>query len=98
MEKISPANKKMGERFERLKKFLQDFFVGMAYFEIEQTARHEKLARHDLFILLNFGDLLGVPLLPPFYSLRILPYVLPALDSWKRRMLREKDLTEVKSL
>jgi hypothetical protein len=88
----------MGERLERLKKFLQDFFVGMAYLEIEQTARHEKLARHDLFILVTFGDLLGVPLLPPFYSLRILPYVLPALDSWKRRMLREKDLTEVKSL
>jgi len=88
----------MGERFDRLKRFLRDFFVGMAYFEIEQTARHEKLARHDLFILLTFGDLLGVPLLPPFYSLRILPYVLPALDSWKRRMLREKDLTEVKSL
>jgi hypothetical protein len=36
--------------------------------------------------------------LPPFYSLRFLPYVLPALDSWKRRMLREHDLTEVKSL
>jgi len=34
----------MGERLERFKKFLQDFFVGMAYLEIEQTARHEKLA------------------------------------------------------
>jgi len=88
----------MGERLERFKKFLQDFFVGMAYWEIEQTARHEKLARHDLFTLVTFGDLLGVPLLPPFYSLRILPYVLPTLDSWKRRMLREKDLTEIKSL
>lgn len=88
----------MGERFDRLKKILHDFFVGMAYFEIEQTARHEKLSRHDLFMLLTFGDLLGVPLLPPFYSLRFLPYVLPALDSWKRRMLREHDLTEVKSL
>ena len=88
----------MGERLERLKKSLHDFFVGMAYLEIEQTARHEKLARHDLFILVTFGDLLGVPLLPPYYSLRILPYILPTLDSWKRRMLREKDLTEIKSL
>ncbi len=88
----------MGERLERFKKFLQDFFVGVAYWEIEQTARHEKLARHDLFTLVTFGDLLGVPLLPPFYSLRILPYILPTLDSWKRRMLREKDLTEIKSL
>jgi hypothetical protein len=88
----------MGKRLERLKTFLHDFFVGVAYLEIEQTARHEKLARHDLFTLVTFGDLLGVPLLPPFYSLRILPYVLPTLDSWKRRMLREKDLTEIKSL
>ncbi len=72
--------------------------MGVAYWEIEQTARHEKLARHDLFTLVTFGDLLGVPLLPPFYSLRILPYILPTLDSWKRRMLREKDLTEIKSL
>ena len=88
----------MGERLKRFKKFIQDFFVGVAYLEIEQTARHEKLARHDLFTLVTFGDLLGVPLLPPFYSLRILPYVLPTLDSWKRRMLREKDLTEIKSL
>ncbi len=72
--------------------------MGVAYWEIEQTARHEKLARHDLFTLVTFGDLLGVPLLPSFYSLRVLPYVLPGLVSWKRRMLREKDLTEINSL
>ncbi|MBM4331996.1 MAG: hypothetical protein FJ117_12400 [Deltaproteobacteria bacterium] len=88
----------MGGRIDRLKKFLQDFLVGLTSFEIEQTARHEKLARHDLFMLLIFGEQLGIPILPPFYSLRIFPHVLPALDSWKRRMLREHDLTEMKTL
>ena len=37
---------------------------------------------------------LGVPILPPYYSLRLLPYVVPQISTWKRRMLREKDLTD----
>ena len=38
--------------------------------------------------------LLGIPILPPYYSLRILPYVVPQISTWKRRMLRERDLTD----
>jgi len=88
----------MGNTIDRLRRFLEDFFFGITFFEIEQTARHEKLSRRDLFLLLTFGDLLGIPLLPPYYSLRILPYTFPAIESWKKRMLRERDLTELKSL
>lgn len=41
------------------------------------------------------GDLLGVPILPPYYSLRLLPwYVVPQIATWKRRMLREKDVAD----
>jgi hypothetical protein len=47
-----------------------------------------------LFILITMGDLLGIPLLRPYYSLRILPYVVHRVDAWKHRMLREKDLTD----
>ena len=35
-----------------------------------------------------------VPILPPYYSLRLLPYAVPQIATWKRRMLREKDLTD----
>ena len=45
-------------------------------------------------ILIVFGDILGIPVLPPYYSLRLLPYVVPQVSTWKRRMLREKDLTD----
>jgi len=88
----------MGKRIESLGKFLKDFFAGMADLEIEQTVRQEKNSRQSLLLLLTFGDLLGVPIFPPYYSLRLLPYVFPSIDSWKKRMLRERDLTEVKSL
>jgi hypothetical protein len=47
-----------------------------------------------LFILITMGDMLGVPILPPYYSLRLLPYVTPQIGTWKRRMLREKDVTD----
>jgi hypothetical protein len=88
----------MDSRIGRLKKGLQDFLFGASSFEIQQTVRHEKLARLDLILLFSFGDLLGVPVFPPYYSLRLLPYLYPALGSWKKRMLKEKDLTEITSL
>jgi len=48
-----------------------------------------------LFILAVFGDLLGVPILPPYYSLRLLPYIVPTLETWRRSMLREKDFADL---
>jgi hypothetical protein len=41
-----------------------------------------------------FGDLIGLPLLPPYYSMRLLPFVIPFMEKWKRSLLREKDLTD----
>ncbi len=92
------GRKKMRSSIERLRKVLQDFFFGAAYLEFEHAARQEKTARLDLILLLSYGDLLGVPVFPPYHSLRLLPYFFPALNSWKKRMVREKDLTEIKSL
>jgi hypothetical protein len=95
---IPPKEEKMGFRLDHFRKALKDFFFGATSFEIQKTVRHEKLARQDLILLFSFGDLLGVPVLPPYYSLRLLPYFYPALESWKKRMVREKDLTEISSL
>jgi len=89
---------KVTHSLDGFKKALKDFFFGATAFEIRQTVQQEKLARRDLILLFSFGDLLGVPVFPPYYSLRLLPYFYPALNSWKRRMLKEKDLTEIPSL
>jgi hypothetical protein len=38
--------------------------------------------------------MVGLPVLPPYYSLRLLPYVVPEVSSWKRRVLRERTFGE----
>jgi len=96
--KSTAKEEELENRLDRIMKNLRDFFFGATAFEIQQTVRQEKLARRDLILLFSFGDLLGVPVFPPYYSLRLLPYFYPALNSWKRRMLKEKDLTEITSL
>ena len=49
---------------------------------------------HYFVILITMGDMIGVPILPPYYSLRLLPYVVPQISTWKRRLLREKDVSD----
>jgi len=38
--------------------------------------------------------MLGVPVIPPYYSLKILPYAVPNIKSWKQRVFRERDFTD----
>ncbi len=71
-----------------------EFVYGMAGHDMTRFALKTRGSMEHLFILITMGDLLGVPILPPYYSLRLLPYVVPQISSWKRRMLREKDLTD----
>ncbi len=48
----------------------------------------------NLFMIITLGDMLGIPLLPPYYSLRLLPYMYPNIQNWKMYMLRERDVTD----
>ncbi len=73
---------------------IQDVIYGMASHDMARQALKTRGSMEHLFILITMGDLLGVPILPPYYSLRLLPYVVPQISTWKRRMLRERDLTD----
>jgi hypothetical protein len=78
-----------------LVKIFKDVVYGMASHEMTRHAVKTRASMEHLFILITMGDLLGVPILPPYYSLRLLPYVTPQIAGWKRRMLRERDITDV---
>ena len=67
---------------------------GMAAHDMTRSALRGRASMEHLFILITMGDLVGVPILPPYYSLRLLPYVVPQISTWKRSMLREKDVTD----
>jgi hypothetical protein len=73
---------------------LREVTYGMAAHDMTRHALRTRASMEHLFILITMGDLLGVPILPPYYSLRLLPYVVPQISTWKRRMLREKDVTD----
>jgi hypothetical protein len=82
-------------RLQRLARALHDILYGATIYEMVRDLHKERGQRERLFILAVFGDLLGVPILPPYYALRLLPYVVPHITSWRRSMSREKDLSDL---
>jgi hypothetical protein len=64
----------------------------MFTYEIVQEVREMRGSLDRLFMLGVFGDMLGVPILPPYYGLRLLPFVVPQVETWKRSILREREL------
>ncbi|HXZ47974.1 MAG TPA: hypothetical protein VEG27_03085 [Usitatibacter sp.] len=73
---------------------IRETVYGMAAHDMSRAALRTRASMEHLFILITMGDLLGIPILPPYYSLRLLPYVVPQISTWKRRMLREKDVSD----
>lgn len=71
-----------------------DFIYGLTGHQFVQHARQMKHEAEALFLLATLGDLAGLPVIPPVYSLRLLPYVLPEIASWKRQLARRKEFWE----
>ena len=88
---MSKFNEKLREYWD----WILDVMYGMMLYDAVRMYRRERADMEHLFVLISFGDLIGVPILPPYYSLRLLPYIVPILNVWRRRMLREKDLTDL---
>ena len=70
----------------------------MTVYDIVRTVRRQRADLEHLFVLIAFGDMVGLPIIPPYYNLRLLPHVVPLINTWKRRMLRERDLTDLADL
>lgn len=85
----------LAAQLSRLLCALRDILYGATIYEMVRDLRKERGEIERLFILVVFGDLVGVPILPPYYTLRLLPYVVPSLAGWRRSLLREKDLTDL---
>ncbi len=87
---------------EKAKEFLrkaartaEEILYGMTVYDMVVELRKQIGAMENFFIFIIFGDLLGVPVLPTYYSLRLFPYILPKIGTWKRSALRERDFTEL---
>ena len=81
-------------KLKRSPKVVREIMYGFMVHEMDMEMKKEKGHLDNLFMLVVFGDLIGLPLLPPYYSMRLLPHIIPSIETWKRRVLREKDLTD----
>jgi hypothetical protein len=71
----------------------REFLYGMTAHEFARHALETRAGLETIFMVSLVGDTIGLPVMPPYYSLRLLPYVVPGVSTWKRRVLREHDLT-----
>jgi hypothetical protein len=95
MEDGRPKPENPKSRLAAIRRALREFFYGMTVHDLAVETRHARGELDQLFMLVVFGDLIGLPILPPYYSMRLLPYAMPAIQRWKRSALREKDLTDL---
>jgi hypothetical protein len=95
IEEIAKMRGDITLRWKEILRAIRGFFYGMTVHELTVETRHARGDLDNLFMLVIFGDLVGLPILPPYYSMRLLPHIIPTVQRWKRRALRERDLTDM---
>jgi len=73
---------------------LREFAYGVTGHEFARHAMGTRASLETLFMVTCLGDMIGLPVMPPYYSLRLLPFVVPEIASWKRRVLRERHFSD----
>ena len=73
---------------------VRHFMYGLTGYEFARYAVERRRELESIFMIVTLGDLIGVPVLPPIYSLRLLPYVVPEIGMWKRCLARRKEFWE----
>ncbi len=92
--KVNVLTYSFADQLSRAWEAVKQFVYGLTGY---QFVRHALEMRHEMesiFIVVTVGDLIGVPVLPPIYSMRLLPYIIPAVAGWKRQMARRKEFWE----
>jgi hypothetical protein len=92
---MTSARERIFSMLRRAARAAGEFLYGLTTYDWVRDMRRERGEVERLFILLTFGDIVGIPILPPYYTLRLLPYVVPVVNRWKRSLLRERDLTDL---
>jgi len=93
--KLSRALKQLRIITEKTVGTLVEVIYGMTVYDWVHELQKARNEQERLFTLIVYGDLLGIPILPPYYTLRLLPFLVPSLENWRRSMLRERDLTDL---
>ena len=64
----------------------RDIYEGIYFAPYRSAIHREYLRQRDLFLLLGFSDLLGVPNPVSFYTLELYPELIEQFHEWHLRM------------
>lgn len=80
-------------RWRRWQKRLDAFLFGAAMSWILPPYQiHRRAEMERIFALMTSARLMGLPLMPPLYGLRLLPYLTPDLLYWRRMTVFHREL------
>jgi hypothetical protein len=85
-----------GNRLARKRRWqaVKDFLYGMTGHQFVQHAREMRGEAESLFLIVTLGDLVGIPVMPPVFALRLIPFLAPEIGAWKRQLARRKEFWE----
>lgn len=66
------------------------FFQGSFQNQLYKHFNKEIQKKEDLFLLLCFGDLLGLPV-PTYITMKLLPHLIGEISLWRYRMSRPRN-------
>ena len=73
---------------------IREFLFGLTGYEFVREAVERRAALETIFMVVTVGDMVGLPVMPPYYALRLLPFVVPQTETWRRRVLRDREMVE----
>ena len=93
---MPPHSRALSDRavVRQRRRAIKDFIYGLTAYPFVHHTLQMKRDAEALFLLVTMGDLAGLPIMPPVYSLRLLPYVVPEIARWKRQLARRKEFWE----
>jgi len=73
---------------------IKEVLFGLFLYDLHRSAMQAKAQYDDALNVLLMGQFLGIPLMNSVFTLRLFPHLLPQLGNWKRRKLKEADITD----
>ncbi len=81
-------------RARLLARVLREVAYGIFMHETVMVNRKAAKRIEQLLFLVTMGDIVGIPIIPPYYSLRLMAHYSLDLERWKAFVIRERDFTD----
>ena len=82
----TPEGAKSGTSLRQRLRAAREIYEGVYFAPYRSAIHREYLEQRDLFFLLGFADLLGVPNPTAFYTLELYPELIEQFHEWHVRM------------